>query len=82
MENEKPEGAITIFVLGILGLIACQLLGIIAWVQGNTYLAQCRAAEVEPEGLAVAGRVLGIIATILFIGGLFVCLIMMAAAAS
>ena len=35
---EKPEGGVAIFVLGLLGMLLCQVLGIIAWVQGNTYL--------------------------------------------
>ena len=64
---EKPEGGSTIFILGLLGLLLCQILGIIAWVQGNTYMEKCRSMGVEPEGLAVAGRILGMISTILLI---------------
>ena len=64
---EKPEGGSTIFILGPLGLLLCQILGIIAWVQGNTYMEKCRSMGVEPEGLAVAGRILGMISTILLI---------------
>ena len=69
----KPEGGSTIFVLGLLGLLLCQVLGIIAWVQGNTYMynackmQKCRNVGVEPEGIAVAGRILGMISSILFI---------------
>ncbi|MDG2408903.1 MAG: hypothetical protein P8M53_07850 [Pirellulales bacterium] len=66
----KPEGGSTIFVLGLLGLLLCQVLGIIAWVQGNTYMQKCRNMGVEPEGIAVAGRILGIISSIFFIIGL------------
>ena len=66
----KPEGGSTIFVLGLLGLLLCQVLGIIAWVQGNTYMQKCRNMGVEPEGIAVAGRILGMISSILFIIGL------------
>jgi len=65
--DQKPEGATTIFVLGLLGLLLCQILGIIAWVQGNTYLESCRRLGVQPDGMAVAGRILGIIATIILI---------------
>tara|TARA_E500000081_G_scaffold59712_1_gene62344 strand:+ start:102 stop:356 length:255 start_codon:yes stop_codon:yes gene_type:complete len=64
---EKPEGGVAIFVLGLLGMLLCQVLGIIAWVQGNTYLQKCRNLGVEPEGIAVAGRILGMISSILFI---------------
>lgn len=62
-----PEGASTILVLGILGLVVCQILGIVAWVQGNTYMKRCKEMGVEPEGSAVAGRICGMIASILLI---------------
>jgi hypothetical protein len=65
----KPEGATTILVLGILGL-CCGILGIVAWIQGNSYMAKCRAMGVQPEGTAVAGRILGIITTVLMIIGI------------
>jgi hypothetical protein len=75
---QKPEGAVAVFVLGLLGLLMCAPLGIFAWVMGNSYLAKCRAMSVQPDGLAVAGRILGIIATILLIlsvviWGLVIC---------
>ncbi len=70
--QRKPEGATTIFVLGLLSLLACGLLGIFAWIQGNDYLKRCRAMGVDPDGLAVAGRVMGMIATILMIVALVV----------
>lgn len=63
----KPEGATTILVMGILGLLLCQVFAIVAWIKGNAYLAQCRAMGVEPESPAVWGRVLGIVGTILLI---------------
>ena len=65
MEN-KPEGGTVVFVLGLLGLLMCQVLGIVAWVMGNTYMSKCREMDVAPEGIAVAGRLLGIISTSIF----------------
>ncbi len=65
--DQKPEGGVAVFVLGLLGLLVCQILGIIAWVLGNSYIAKCRQMGTEPEPLAVAGRILGIISTILMI---------------
>lgn len=81
--QQKPEGAVTIFVLGLLGLVVCGLLGIVAWVQGNDYMKRCQAMGVQPEGLAVAGRIMGMIATILIIVGLvlFVGMMMLGALA-
>jgi len=69
----KPEGGSTIFFLGFLGLLLCHVLGIIAWVQGTTYMhnackmQKCRNMGVKLEGIAVAGRILGMISSILFI---------------
>lgn len=75
----KPEGATTVFVLGVLGLILCAPLGIAAWVMGNSYANRCRALSVEPETLGVAGRILGIISTCLLGLGLAIWALMMCA---
>jgi len=82
----KPEGAVAIFVLGLLSLLICAPLGIAAWLMGNSYLSKCRAMSVQPEGLAVAGRILGIIGTCLMIlvaviWGLLICAGVLGAAA-
>lgn len=63
---QMPEGAATILVCGILSLIACAPVGIAAWVMGNTYMRQCHHRNVEPDGVATAGRICGIIGTVLF----------------
>lgn len=64
-----PEAsqATTILVLGIIGIILCQVLGPIAWVMGNNELAAIDAGRRTPEnrGTANAGRILGIIGTVL-----------------
>ena len=70
----------TILVLGILSLVVCQILGPIAWVMGNTEIAGIDAGRRPPQnrGTAQAGRILGIISTVLMIIGvvlLFVFLI-------
>lgn len=62
-----PQGATSIFVFGLLGFLICGVLGIVAWVQGNGYRRACQEQGVEPEGLATAGWILGIIGTILLI---------------
>jgi predicted Zn finger-like uncharacterized protein len=58
-----------ILVFGILGLVVFQPLGIAAWVMGNHDLAEMRAGRMdrEGEGATNAGRICGIIATILMI---------------
>jgi hypothetical protein len=55
-------------VLGILSLIACAPLGIVAWVMGNNDLAAMRAGRMDRsgEGMTSTGQILGIIGTVLF----------------
>jgi uncharacterized membrane protein YjgN (DUF898 family) len=65
----KSKGT-TVFVLGLLGIVACQILAPIALVMGNSYIAQCNELGVEPDGLGKAGRILGIVGTVLFALGL------------
>ena len=59
--------ATIVFVLGLLGLITCQVLGPFAWYMGNQYLEACRAEGIQPHSMGVAGRVLGIVGTALLI---------------
>lgn len=69
-----PEAsqATTILVLGIIGIVLCQLLGPIAWVMGNNELQAIDAGRRAPEnrGTANAGRILGIIGTVLMALGI------------
>lgn len=59
--------AMTVFVLGLLSVISCQILGPVALIMGNNYMAQCEMDGVEPDGLGKAGRILGIVGTV-FLG--------------
>jgi hypothetical protein len=63
----KPHRGTLILVLGILGLVICQPLGIFAWIMGNGDLKQIDAGAMDPSGRPVtnAGRICGMIATIL-----------------
>ena len=63
----EPTQATTILVLGILGVVICQVLGPFAWVMGNKEIAAIDAGRRPPEnrGTANAGRILGIIGTVL-----------------
>jgi len=68
---QEDSQATTVLVLGILSLVVCQILGPIAWVMGNNELAGIDAGRRPPQnrGTAQAGRILGIIATVLMIIG-------------
>jgi len=65
----EPSQATTILVLGILGMILCQVLAPFAWVMGRKELAAIDAGLRSPENrsTANAGKILGIIGTV-FLG--------------
>ena len=65
-----PESsqASTALVLSIVGLVCCQVLGIVAWVMAHNELQAIMAGKRNPanEGTASAARIIGIIGTVLF----------------
>ena len=64
-----------ILIFGILGLIGvCWPLGIVAWVMGNGDLKEMDAGAMDSSGRSMtnAGRICGMIATILLIIGVLV----------
>ena len=74
-----PESsqATTALVLGILGIVICGVLAPFAWNIGNKELAAIDAGRRDPSnrGTANAGRILGIIGTVLLaVGVVFVVL--------
>lgn len=75
---EHPQGT-TVLVLGILSLVVCQILGPFAWVMGNRALQEIDAAGggAANRGQVVAGRICGIIGTVLLIIPLVVLVVML-----
>ncbi|MDP9144998.1 MAG: DUF4190 domain-containing protein [Actinomycetota bacterium] len=73
-ETPYPEAsqATTALVLGILGIVVCQVLAPFAWVMGNKEMQAIDAGRRPPEnrGSANAAKILGIVGTVLL--GLFV----------
>ncbi len=63
----KPHHGTLILIFGILGLVICAPLGIAAWIMGNGDLKQMDSGAMDPSGrsLTNAGRICGMIATIL-----------------
>ena len=63
-----------ILVFGILGLVICGFFGIAAWIMGAADLKEMDAGTMDPAGrsLTNAGRICGLIATILLAIGLVV----------
>jgi hypothetical protein len=73
----KPHRGTVIIVLGILGLVVCAPLAIAAWVMGSNDLKEMDAGTMDPTGRGTtnAGKICGIIGTILMILGLIFGLI-------
>jgi predicted Zn finger-like uncharacterized protein len=73
----QPHRGPLILTLGILGLVVCIILAPFAWIMGNHDLAEMRSGRMdrEGEGQTNAGRICGIIGTVLFgvVLGLNVC---------
>ena len=64
---DEPHRGTLILVLGIVGLVACPIVGVAAWIMGRGDLRKIDAGEMDREGrqLTQVGMILGIVATIL-----------------
>lgn len=84
-QREHPQGT-TILILGILSLVICGFLGPFAWSMGNSALREIDAnpGAYSNRGSVAAGRICGMITSILMIAGiaLFVLVIALGAASS
>lgn len=71
--------ATTALVLGILGIVACQVLAPVAWVIGKKAVDEIDAARgaLGGRGAAQAGYVLGVIGTLLLGLGLVLLVLML-----
>jgi hypothetical protein len=76
-----PHRGTLILVLGVLGLILCMPLGIVAWVMGSGDLKEMDAGTMDAGGRSMtqAGKIFGIITVVFFavafIAGLMVALV-------
>ena len=66
MVPDHPQ-ATTVLILGILGLVLCSVLSPFAWVMGNRVVREidASAGRLGGRSLANAGRICGIIGTVL-----------------
>jgi hypothetical protein len=64
--QDHPQ-ATTVLVLGILGLVMCQIISPIAWVMGNRVVREIDATggQLGGRSSANAGRICGIVGTVL-----------------
>ena len=68
-----------LLVFGILGIVACPLFAPVAWIMGKNDLEQIRAGSMDPDGESTtnAGKILGLIGTILMVLGLLFAVVVM-----
>jgi len=71
----KPHRGTVILVLGILSLVLCAPLGIVAWILGSGDLKEMDAGAMDPAGRGNtnAGKICGIIGTILMAISIVIC---------
>jgi phosphotransferase system glucose/maltose/N-acetylglucosamine-specific IIC component len=71
--TEHPEGT-KVLILGILSLVICGLLGPFAWVSGNRVLGEIdqSGGRYSNRSAVNAGRICGMVASILLVVGLVV----------
>jgi len=69
MTGELKSRGTTVLVLGIVGILCCQVCGPIAWYLGSAELKRIAAGQAAASGETSArvGRILGIIGTVLLI---------------
>ena len=67
--QERHPQAVTVLVLGILGLVCCGVLAPIAWVMGSNTVKDIDANPGRYEGrdMANAGKIIGIVGTALLV---------------
>jgi hypothetical protein len=64
-----PSSGTSVLVWGVLSMLLCHLLGPVAWTMGNRELQRIDGGLVSPigRGNVVAGRILGITATVIMV---------------
>ncbi len=78
MDQRKAPGAVASLVLGILGIAVCGILAPFAWHYGQKAEALAATGDYGGQGIPTAGKVLGIIGTVILIVGLVAALILVA----
>ena len=82
--TEHPQGT-TILVLGILSIVVCGVLGPFAWSMGTKAMREMDANPQVPysnRGNVNAGRICGIVGTVLMVLGILGFILVIAAASS
>jgi hypothetical protein len=62
--TSKDDG-LPVLIVGLIGIMLCQLAAPVAWVMGSSYEARCRARGETPSGAGHAGKIVGIVGTVM-----------------
>jgi len=75
-----PSRSSTVLTLGILSLVVCTVMGPIAWAMGNEELRRIDSGQTpgDQRGSVTAGRVCGIISSVLLMFSAFLILVALA----
>lgn len=67
--GRKADGAVAALILGIVGIVLCQILAPFAWAMGSKAqrLVDASGGTLGGRGEATAGKILGIIGTVFLI---------------
>jgi len=78
-----PSNATNVLIFGVLGIALCQLLGPVAWSMANKELLRIDLGEADPtkRGTVMAGKILGVISTVMMSLGVVWMLFVMAMSA-
>ena len=63
----RPSGddGLPVLIMALIGLMLCQLVSPIAWAMGSAYEDRCRERGESPSGPGHAGKIIGIVGTVL-----------------
>ena len=65
----STDDGVPVLIVGLIGLVLCQLAAPAAWVMGSSYEARCRARGEKPSGPGHAGKIVGIVGTVMLVLG-------------
>ena len=64
-QTRIDDGGVLPLVIGIFGFMFCQLAAPVAWALGSRYEKDCAARGMKPNGMGTAGKILGIVGTVM-----------------
>jgi len=59
------DDGLPVLIVGLIGIMLCQLAAPAAWIMGSSYEARCRARGETPSGPGHAGKIVGIVGTVM-----------------